>query len=82
MNFSDMWVVGCHVPYGKLLFNVVRISLFFRFLGLKPFTDQELHPREVGGLLSASFQWEKLPMTSQSNLTSPVSGSVPRLLGK
>ena len=53
MNFSDMWVVGCHVPYGKLLFNVVRISLFFRFLGLKPFTDKELHLREVGGLLSA-----------------------------
>ena len=42
MNFSDMWVVGWHVPYGKLLFNLIRIGLFFRFLGAKPFTDVDL----------------------------------------
>ena len=37
-----MWVVGWHVPYGKLLFNLQRIKLKFRFLGQKPFTDGDL----------------------------------------
>ena len=53
MNFNDMWVVGWHVSYEKLLFKLSRIGLFFRFLGAKPFTDKELHLREVSGLLSA-----------------------------
>ena len=45
-----MWVVGWHVPYGKLLIKLWRISLKFRFLGTKPFTDVDLWLREVGGL--------------------------------
>ena len=45
-NF-DRWVAGWHVPYGKLLFKLCRISLKFRFLGQKPFTDVDL--REVRG---------------------------------
>ena len=48
-----MWVIGWHVPYGKLLFKLFRISLKFRFLGAKPFTDKELHLGEVGVLLLA-----------------------------
>ena len=48
-----MWVVGWHVPYGKLLIKLFRIRLKFCFLGAKPFTDKELHLREVGGLLLA-----------------------------
>ena len=48
-----MWVVGWHVPYGKLLIKLLRIQRKNRFLGAKPFTDKELHLREVGGLLLA-----------------------------
>ena len=44
-----MWVVGWHVPYGKLLFKLFRIKLKFCFLGQKPFTDVDLPLREVGG---------------------------------
>ena len=44
-----MWVSGWHVPYGKLLFKLSRIKLKNRFLGAKPFTDGDLHLREVGG---------------------------------
>ena len=37
-----MWVVGWHVPYGKLLIKLLRIQGKNRFLGLKPFTDVDL----------------------------------------
>ena len=44
-----MWVVGWHVPYGKLLIKLLRIQGKNRFLGLKPFTDVDLQLREVSG---------------------------------
>ena len=44
-----MWVVGWHVPYGKLLFNLCRIKLKFRFLGLMPLNDEDLHSNTTCG---------------------------------
>ena len=48
-DWNDMWVIGCHVPYVKLLIKLLKIKKKLLPWAVMPFTDWELHSSSTLG---------------------------------